>query len=160
MNIFILDENIAKCARYHCDKHVVKMILESAQILCTVSNLTGLKTPYRSTHVKHPCVKWASKSIQNWRWLKRLAYALNREYKYRFNNSKDHKAYTIISKLKEPDLPNIGMTEHPQAMPDMYKIPGNAVQAYRCYYVGMKRSFATWKRRKHPKWYLNMIRSK
>ena len=54
MNIFILDNNIEKCARYHCDQHVVKMILESVQILCTALNKKGMQTPYRSTHVKHP----------------------------------------------------------------------------------------------------------
>ena len=158
MNIFVLDYNIKKCAKYHCDKHVVKMILESAQILCTVSNLSGLKTPYLSTHIKHPCVKWAMESIQNWRWLRQLSIALNEEFKYRFEHKKDHKAYKIIKDLQEPPLPNIGLTEHPQTMPDVYKVMGNPVQAYRNYYVGMKTSFATWKKRRRPKWYLEMIK--
>jgi hypothetical protein len=134
------------------------MILESAQILCTVSNLSGLYTPYRSTHTKHPCVRWASESIQNWRWLKKLAVELNKEFKYRFRHVKDHKAYQVIKKLKEPPLPNIGLTEFAQAMPNIYKVKGDAVQAYRNYYVGMKRPFATWKRRRTPKWYLDMIK--
>lgn len=157
MNIFILDENINKCAIYHCDKHVVKMLLESAQILCTVANLAGIKTPYRSTHINHPCVKWAQSSIQNWRWLKRLAFALNREFKYRFDG-KDHKSFEAIAKLKEPKLPNIGLTSWPQAMPDSFKISKNPVQAYRNYYAAMKRPFATWKRRRIPKWYLALIK--
>ena len=160
MNIFVLDKDFRKCARYHCDKHVVKMILESAQILCTVSNLMGLTTPYRSTHIKHLCVKWAMQSIQNWCWLRRLASALNEEFKFRFGHKDNHKAYTIIENLEEPPLPNIGLTEHPQAMPDIYKAPGNPVQAYRNYYVAMKRPFATWKRRRQPKWYLDMIGKK
>lgn len=158
MNIFILDKDIKKCARYHCDKHVVKMILESAQILCTASNLAGLITPYRSTHNKHPCVIWAQKSIQNWRWLRKLAFALNEEYKFRFKHIENHKAYEIVAKLQEPPLPNIGLTEHPQAMPDIYKIPGNPIQAYRNYYVGMKKPFATWKRRRRPRWYIEMLK--
>ena len=158
MNIFVLDKNIKKCAKYHCDKHVVKMVLESAQILCTAANLSGLKTPYRSTHVKHPCVKWAMASMQNWRWLRQLATALNEEFKYRFDHKENHEAYKIITSLKEPLLPNIGLTEHPQAMPDIYKVPGDVVQAYRNYYVGMKRPFATWKKRRAPKWYLEMIK--
>ena len=160
MNIFILDKNIKKCARYHCDKHVMKMILESAQILCTASNLSGLTTPYRSTHNKHPCVQWAMASIQNWRWLRQLASELNKEFKYRFDHKKDHEAYKVITQLKEPPLPNIGLTEHPQAIPDIYKVSGDPVQAYRNYYVGMKQPFAMWKKRCPPKWYLDMTKEK
>ena len=36
MNIFILDEDIDKCAQYHIDAHSGKMQLESAQMLCTI----------------------------------------------------------------------------------------------------------------------------
>jgi hypothetical protein len=97
------------------------------------------------------------KSIQNWRWLKRLATELNKEYKYRFNHKKNHKSFSVIKKLKEPPLPNIGLTEFAQAMPNIYKIKGDAVQAYRNYYVGIKRPIATWKRRRIPKWYQNMM---
>ena len=46
MNIFVLDDDIEKCARYHCDKHVVKMILESAQMLSTVSRENGGEIGY------------------------------------------------------------------------------------------------------------------
>lgn len=132
------------------------MLVETAQILCTVSNITGQPTPYRSTHIKHPCVVWAGTSIQNWRWLKKLGLALNEEFKYRFRHKKNHKSYQIIAKLKEPPLANIGLTEHAQTMPKIYQVPHNPVQAYRNYYVGMKSSFATWKRRRPPKWYQEM----
>ena len=53
MNIFILDRDVTMCARYHCDQHVVKMILESVQLLCTALNKKGFDTPYRSTHIRH-----------------------------------------------------------------------------------------------------------
>lgn len=158
MNIFVLDKNIKKCARYHCDKHVVKMILEYAQILCTVNNLHGIKAPYRPTHIKHPCVTWAGESITNWRWLKKLAAALNEEYKYRYNCKQDHASYKIIASLTEPPLPNLGLTEFVQAMPDPYKVKNNAVQAYRNFYVGMKRPFAAWTKRRAPKWYSLMCK--
>ena len=79
MNIFVLDDDIRTCARYHCDQHVVKMILESAQLLCTALNKQGFRTPYRSTHVKHPCVLWLEQSYDNFLWLKALAMELNRE---------------------------------------------------------------------------------
>lgn len=35
MNLFYLDEDLDKAAQYHVDKHIVKMPLEAAQILCT-----------------------------------------------------------------------------------------------------------------------------
>jgi hypothetical protein len=34
MNIFVLDKDPHAAAHYHCDKHVVKMILEAGQMLC------------------------------------------------------------------------------------------------------------------------------
>ena len=153
MNIFILDKNITKCARYHCDKHVVKMILESAQILCTVCNKHGIRTPYRSTHAKHPCVLWAEASIQNWRWLRRLAQVLNEEFKYRYCHQENHRSYQVIQKLREPKLPSLGLTDHPQAMPAQYRVPSNPVLAYRSYYNGMKRPIAAWTRRREPQWF-------
>ena len=79
MNIFVLDTDIKKCAQYHCDKHVVKMILESVQMLCTALNKKGFTTPYKSTHVKHPCVLWVESSHDNFLWLKNLTLALNDE---------------------------------------------------------------------------------
>jgi len=87
MNIFVLDNNIQKAAEYHVDKHVVKMILESAQILSTVVRSTRIDKGYKSTHEKHPCVLWCKSSLSNWRWLKSLSEALNEEYKYRCDYS-------------------------------------------------------------------------
>ncbi len=80
MNIFVLDRNIRKCAQYHCDQHVSKMILESIQMLCTCLNKKGVSTPYKSTHLKHPCVLWLDESHSNFLWLKELALELNREF--------------------------------------------------------------------------------
>ena len=153
MNIFVLDESINKCAHYHCDKHVVKMILEYAQILSTTCLLTGIKTYYKPTHIKHPCVIWTKQSLQNWRWLKKLLNALNNEYKYRYNKTTDHRSFAVANRLKEPDLPSIGLIEFVQVMPERYKVKNNPIQAYRNYYVGMKSSFACWTRRRTPTWY-------
>lgn len=153
MNIFILDNNIKKCARYHCDKHVVKMILEYTQILCTVCNENEIKTPYRSTHKKHPCVLWAGASVQNWLWLKSLTTALNAEYKYRYKKDQDHASYKIASSLPTPALPNLGITAHPQTMPEEFRIPQCPVLAYRQYYIARKRYFANWTRRHKPVWF-------
>lgn len=85
MNIFVLDYNPQVAAEYHCDKHVVKMILESAQILCAVHHKNGNSdVPYKLTHANHPCIIWAGESKQNYLWVTELAEALNDEYIFRF----------------------------------------------------------------------------
>jgi hypothetical protein len=99
MNIFILDADIKRCDEYHCDQHVVKMILESVQILCTALYKHGFSTPYKPTHKKHPCVLWAEDSYDNFIWLKKLALALNEEYKYRFERSNDHKSIAVLNEI-------------------------------------------------------------
>lgn len=152
MNIFILDKDIETCARFHCDQHVVKMILESAQMLCTALNKKGFITPYKSTHVKHPCVLWAEESYENFNWLKHLAFALNAEYRYRFDKDTDHKSISAIHAISDIQFTNYGLTEFAQAMPDKYKINGDAVKAYRQFYRGEKMGFAKWTKRSIPPW--------
>ncbi len=153
MNIFYLDADITQCARYHCDKHVVKMILESAQMLCAVLWLNGIEAPYKPTHVKHPCVIWANSSLSNWKWLKALGGALNEEYKYRFNHTKNHRAFDVISTLKLPPIPDIGLTEHAQAIPDELK-QKDPIQAYRKFYMTHKKHLAHWSKRDKPEWFI------
>jgi hypothetical protein len=154
MNIFVLDRDIEKCARYHADQHVIKMILESAQILCTVVNRGGGVSPYPSTHRNHPCTLWAGYSLSNWLWLSRLSLALNREYRYRFQAPLDHKSALVVRKLNPPGIEDLGLTEFAQVMPDPYRVPGDPVQAYRRFYIGEKAGFARWTRRKPPPWFL------
>jgi hypothetical protein len=152
MNIFILDKNIEKCAQYHCDQHVVKMILESMQMLCTALNKKGFTTPYKSTHVKHPCVLWVEESFENFSWLKNLALALNAEYRFRFERDTDHKSISVLAEIANYKYHNRGLTEFAQAMPDKYKIPGDVVKAYRQFYLGEKMKFAKWTKRSTPEW--------
>ena len=102
MNIFYLDNNIEKCSQSHADTHVIKMILESVQILCTALFLNGIEAPYRPTHKKHPCVLWTSESFSNWLWLRELTVELNKEYRYRWNKKNDHLSYTVMNSLKVP----------------------------------------------------------
>ncbi len=153
MNIFFLDKDIQRCARYHCDQHVIKMILESTQILSTVLHLNKIKAPYKPSHEKHPCVLWAAKSLQNWIWLRELVFALNDEYKYRYDSLTNHKSFEVAKKLKFPPLPSLGLLEHPQVMPEEYRIPKNPIKAYRNFYILSKSKFATWRKRKIPNWY-------
>jgi hypothetical protein len=152
MNIFYLDSDIEQCARFHCDKHVIKMILESAQILCTVLWMHDIPAPYRPTHVHHPCVKWANESLSNWCWLKKLAGALNEEYKYRFNHTQNHKSYNLILKLEPPPMKDLGLTPIAQAVPEEFK-QADPIQAYRDYYKLCKIHLAHWTKREIPDWF-------
>ena len=152
MNIFVLDTDIKKCAQYHCDKHVVKMILESVQMLCTALNKKGFTTPYKSTHVKHPCVLWVESSHDNFLWLKNLTLALNDEYQFRFEKNSNHKSVFVLDEISNYSYESLGLTEFPQAMPEKYKIMGNAVKAYRQFYLGEKMGFARWTKRNIPEW--------
>lgn len=160
MNIFVLDKDVKTCARYHCDQHVIKMILESTQILCTALNLKGFETPYKSTHIQHPCVKWAGKSYSNFKWLVKLAYALNVEYRYRFEKKTDHKSIDTIKQIRKFDFEDQGLTQFVQAMPNQYKVPGDPVQAYRNFYNYDKSRFAKWSRRAKPSWFKVKYKSK
>ena len=152
MNIFVLDRNIKKCAQFHCDQHVVKMILESVQIMCTALNKKGFTTPYKSTHIKHPCVLWAEESYDNFLWLNSLTTALNSEYRYRYQKETDHKSMSVLAEIQSIEYTSNGLTPFAQAMPNEYKVKNNAVSAYRKFYRAEKLNFAKWTRRNPPNW--------
>ena len=157
MNIFFLDIDPTKCAQYHLDKHVVKMIIETAQMLYSVHWVFEKDLPegsYRKTHVNHPCSVWARQSNQNYKWLCLLGIELCREYTYRYG--KIHKTERHINWLDSnmPDLPDINFTEPAQAMPDEYK-DINPVVAYRNFYVKNKmelRGITKYTKRPIPDW--------
>lgn len=153
MNIFVLDLDFENCARFHCDAHVSKMILESVQIICTALNDQGVITPYKSTHQKHPCVLWAGETPANRLWLAQLARALNHEYRYRYRRDRDHASLQVLDKIDGRYFSGGELTEFAQAMPDKYKKPGDAVNAYRQFYLGEKAGFARWTRRNPPHWW-------
>jgi hypothetical protein len=155
VNIFVLDLNIELCAQYHCDKHVVKMILETAQLLSSAVRMAGLDAGYKLTHKNHPCAKWARESIDNYYWLSTLAFYLNEEYKFRYNHTKNHKSYDVICELPRPELPEIGLTPFAQAMPDEYK-SNDAVESYRAYYMIEKANLLSYTKRGKPEWLLDM----
>ncbi|VEN72546.1 conserved hypothetical protein [Candidatus Desulfarcum epimagneticum] len=152
MNIFVLDTDIEKCAEFHCDQHVVKMTLESVQILCSALSKKNFETPYRPTHQKHPCVLWAEESYDNFEWLSKLAYALNDEYRYRYRRSHDHKSIDALRSVSDMEYERKGLTPFAQAMPEQYRVPGYPVKAYRRFYLGEKMGFAKWTRRGIPYW--------
>jgi len=129
------------------------MILESVQILCTALNKKGITTPYRSTHIKHPCVLWAEQSFENFCWLKTLVEELNREYRWRYEKDQDHASMAVLAAIDSHRFEALGLTPFAQAMPDQYKNPDDPVAAYRAFYCNEKSSFATWKKREVPPWW-------
>jgi hypothetical protein len=148
MNIFYLDRDIGRAVRYHCDRHVVKMPLETAQILCTALRRHGIDAPYRPTHPKHPSVLWAGDSLAHWRWLRRFGKALCREYSHRYGRR--HASEDVIDGLPEaPPIPDRGWRDPPQAMPEACK-RADAVAGYRAFYRAEKAAFAKWSNRRGP----------
>lgn len=144
MNIFFLHLDPRICAMYHVDRHVVKMILETCQLLCTAIWLCGDEAPYKKTHENHPSAKWARASKKNWQWLHSLGLALCKEYTHRYG--KTHKSEKALRSLTCPDLPDLDFTEPPQAMPNEYKHK-NTITAYRNYYILGKHHLHMWKKR-------------
>jgi len=153
MNIFILDEDFEECAKYHCDKHVVKMILEHAQLLSSAVRLSGIDEGYKLTHQNHPCAIWVRESLSNYFWLMQLTAELHKEWQYRYGHSstKIHKSYYIASHLSIPKIEDKGLTPFAQAMPDKYKNK-DTVKAYRDYYREEKKHLHSWKNRDKPYW--------
>lgn len=157
MNIFVLDLDPVAAARAQVDKHVVKMTLESAQLLCNAFP----EAPYKHAHVHHPCAIWALRSSANYQWLLDHALALAAEYTLRYG--KRHKSQDVIEwcrdHVSEISFPDSSLTPFAQAMPDEYKHP-NPVQAYRNYYLGSKMRFAAWKSPAiPPSWVLEAARA-
>jgi len=147
MNIFFLDFDTKKCAKYHCDKHVVKMILETAQLLCGVHHMTPQVTPqvpYKLSHKNHPCAIWTRESLSNYLYLCDLGLELCKEYTYRYG--KRHKSQDVIEwcLMNKPDIVDKDFTTPPKGMPDEYKV-GDVIQSYRNYYVGAKKIFVNGK---------------
>ena len=157
MNIFVLNEDPVLAARDQCNKHVVKMILESAQLLVTAFPVGA--TPYKHTHVNHPCGVWTRQSLSNYKWLLVHAIELCQEYTRRYG--KHHKTEDVILNLldAEPDLPDIGLTPFARAIKEPWKgyslVHGmDIVEAYRYYYKQDKARFARWSpRAQAPSWW-------
>ena len=145
MNIFYLHKDPVEAAKLQYNKHVVKMILESAQMLCTAHHeIMGddANVPYKRAHVNHPSTIWARRSAQNYAWLYYHFVALAQEYKKRYG--KDHLSYTKCEpylRFLPGGLPYTGFTQPPQAMPDEYK-DECSLQAYWNYYINDKKHIA------------------
>jgi hypothetical protein len=173
MNLFFLDIDPKKAAQYHCDKHVVKMILELVQMLFTAHRVHGTKLPehsFQAFNPQHPTVIWVRLCIENYNYTADVAYYLTQEYTLRYNkihacekhvhwlraNVPVFKKVSVYSdKVKlvtNEEFETRGMTPVPLAMPpDSMK--DDPIKSYRFYYNLHKKRFATWKT-VVPKWYI------
>lgn len=154
LNIFFLDRDPEKAAKYHADKHVVKMAIEYSQILSTAIHMTNSTTNdyvYKPTHTFHPCTIWATQSLRHWKWLWLLGHHVGNEFTRRYN--KIHKSTRVLRNLPVPNkIKDIGwVSDPPKAMPDEYKVE-DTVQSYRNFYLKDKSRFCTWKN-KVPDWW-------
>ena len=161
MNIFVLDQDPALAACYHTDKHVVKMILESAQMLSSAHRLldghewANKHNLYKLTHQNHPCSIWARSSVSNYNWLYLLFVNLCKEYNQRYG--KQHLTWTKLGlalAVPPTNIPHATLSPFAQAMPDAYK-DNDAITAYRLYYISEKSSMFKWTNRPTPNWITN-----
>ena len=158
----------------HVDKHCVKMILETCQLLSTAHRmLDGVEVPgktktgrnirrwqlpderdtiiYTATHINHPSAVWVRQSAENYLWLFDLYVCLLDEYTYRYG--KIHKCDALrvpLSAYPKSISTSKRFTEPTPAMPDQYKVPGNSIQSYHNYYNGEKQRMFSWKKRDVP----------
>lgn len=176
MNIFFLHESPGYAAQMMVDKHVVKMILESAQLLSTAHRvldgkeyiddsgkrkvkrwkLKGVKEKelYSATHVNHPSAKWVRENALHYMWLYSHFVSLLEEYTYRYG--KQHKCERMCRYLgKRPSNIDWGAFKQPPcAMDEVYIISDDAVENYRHYYMCGKSHLHQWTRRPIPQWVL------
>ena len=158
------------------DKHVVKMILESAQLLSTAHRiLDGRQTSgttktgrtakrwilddardpvlYQATHVNHPSAVWSRQSVENYSWLVEHFFALMDEYTHRYGKRhacQGELSYMLQSPPKK--LESYEWTTMPSAMADEYKVSDDPLTNYRHYYKVGKASMHKWTNREAPEW--------
>lgn len=171
MNIFRLDNDPVQAAVYQHDKHVVKMVVETAQLLstalrtiCLNSSSINTNNLYKVTHVRHPCSIWTMSAPENMQWLFEHGYALLNEYTHRYN--KIHKSSIVIDNANAiaKHVPTKAWTQEilvpPQCMPEEYH-RSDVVEAYRQYYISCKLMPAgrpaKWRNRKVPVWISNVV---
>lgn len=173
MNIFYLSKDPIEAAKMSIDKHVCKMIIESAQMLSTAHRIldgieyydktsNGRKIKrwkhsnpnlepllYKASHVNHPSTKWVMDNYFHYVWLYNHMCALNDEFKLRYGHTKDHMTIQKLKDVLKQPPKNIAVnkigTDPTPAMPDECKVPGDVVASYRKYYIMKKKPFATWK---------------
>jgi hypothetical protein len=181
INLFVLDKDPVIAAQLQCDKHVVKMIVESAQMLSTAHRMldgiskrgpskSGKTTTkkwtlsdgreevfYKAVHMGHPCTVWTMKSVANYNWHYKHFIALCEEYTYRYG--KIHSTDALLrDKLKTPpkNIPVGCFTQQPLAMQSNPEcmFPNDVVKSYRMFYQTKQERFKmVWTKRSIPEWF-------
>lgn len=163
MNIFIIDRDPVQAARWLVDRHTVKMVLESAQMLANCFDPEILEeedcprtksgSVRKHSYYNHPCSKWVRESRENMLWLCRHAIAIDEERLARYGTA-PHSSLPFIKwameNIHRSVVPRGGITKFAQAMPDVFKHE-DPVVAYRNYYRHGKKHLHQWKRNK-PEW--------
>ena len=177
MNIFYLSNNPTNCAQQHVDKHVVKMTLEYGQLMSTAHRVLDGQPYYgktknnrniqrwllpdsreevvwKASHFNHPSGIWVRQSADHYTWLYSLWLEMLSEYTHRYGKHHAAERMKPVFSTLPKNIPHLGwLSEPPPAMPDEYKV-GNVIQSYRNYYMGDKKSFASWKNRDMPTWFI------
>jgi len=185
MNLFILHEDPIIAAQMQCDKHVVKMIVESAQMLSTAHRVLDgtienapsksgktiqkhyrlLEDPemdqilYKAVHRGHPCTIWTMESSSNYEWHWKHFDALCEEYTYRYGktHATSHLKYPLWS--LPTNIPKGKMTPFKLAMKSNPEcMVGDPVESYRLFYQTKQSRFKmNWSKREQPRWFKNEI---
>lgn len=179
MNIFYISDDPIQAAKWQVDKHVIKMPLETAQMLCTAhriidgSEYTELsknnrrikrwRLPnkfhdtifYKATHVNHPSCAWIRQSDEHYRWAYEHFIALSNEYAQRYG--KAHKSWEVLADYlhgKPANIQSNGFCPPPTAINEQYAdclVKNDTIQSYRNYYNTAKKDLHQWKQNK-PTW--------
>jgi len=182
MNIFALDENPKNAAMMHCDKHVSKMVVESAQMLSTAHRvIDGVEESrpsksgkrmvkywkhtnddleeslYKACHVNHPSSKWTRDSVCNYLWHYELFKYLSEEYQFRYGRT--HLTWQKLGDvLASPpvNMSKIEMTPFELAMGSNPECMNHddPVGSYRAFYMTKQDRFnMVWSKRDVPYWF-------
>jgi len=177
VNIFAIDSDPYQAAEWMVDKHVVKMILESSQLLCTAHRLldgvqyvdktkTGrnvkrwrLADPqddmilYSATHINHPSAVWCRETSGNYEWLYRHFQALCLEYTHRYG--KYHKCQGMLwdhLSMTPRNIKQAPLQPFAVAMDKQYIVSTDPIVNYRNYYKIGKARMHKWTKREAPPW--------
>ena len=176
MNIFYLHEDPIQNAKWHIDKHIVKMPIEYAQLMSTAHRMLDGemylgKTAigrnikrwrlyderedilYKASHINHPSAIWVRESIENYFQMYKLYMAVLAEFTNRYGKVHGSSKPSIALIRPPSNIPMVKGTQLPQCMPEICKVKNNPILAYRNYYIVEKNSFASWKNREIPEWF-------
>lgn len=182
--MFYLHDDPVVCAQWHCDSHVVKMIVEYAQLLSSTHRLldgtqriearekdgktrrikvwdlpdSRNDVLYRASHTGHPSRVWSGETSENYLWLYSLFCALCDEYTYRYRkiHKCDSQLRGALSQLPKT-IKISARTAVPLCMgaePQCINLD-DRIGSYRNFYITkQKRMKLRWRNREVPEWFV------